>query len=187
MPRDNWQATASASSSDDPPTKAVDGDAATRWSLGHGMQPGDWFQLDLGSTQTFDQVVLDTGASSGDFARQYEVYTSDDGTDWGEPIATGSGSTVPRILLPTTARYIRVVNEVSSGSWWSLHDVSVLAPEGRTTSPDATSDGLQRKNAPLPNGTQLQVTYNSGGGAATFDIPWGDTTYSYRLPATRPA
>lgn len=82
------------------------------------MQPGDWFQLDLGSTQTFDQVVLDTGASSGDFARQYEVYTSDDGTDWGEPIATGSGSTVPRILLPTTtARYIRVVNEVSSGSW----------------------------------------------------------------------
>lgn len=60
--------------------KAVDGDAATRWSSGHGMQAGDWFQLDLGSTRTLDQIVLDTSASSGDFARQYEAYTSDDGT-----------------------------------------------------------------------------------------------------------
>ncbi|MEU0242879.1 discoidin domain-containing protein [Streptomyces sp. NPDC006235] len=195
LPRDNWQATASASSSDDPPTKAIDGDPSTRWSLGHGMQPGDWFQLDLGSTQTFDQIVLDTSASPGDFARQYEVYTSDDGTSWGEPIATGPGSTVTRILLPkTTARYVRVVNKSGSGSWWSLHDVSVLAPEGKDTKATGTSTGLQRENATLPDGTQLQVTYNSGGEAAAFDVPWGGTTYSYRLPAdaaailtTRPA
>jgi glucosylceramidase len=195
LPRGSWQATASASSSDDPPSKAIDGDAATRWSLGHGMQPGDWFQLDLGSTKTFDQIVLDTSASSGDFARQYEVYTSDDGNNWGEPIATGPGSTVTRILLPTTtARYIRVVNKASSGSWWSIHDVSVFAPAGNTTSPPATGAGLQRKNTTLPDGTKLQVTYNSGSGAATFDVPWGGTTYSYRLPAgaatiltTRPA
>jgi glucosylceramidase len=195
LPRDGWQASASASSSDDPPSKAIDGDAATRWSLGHGMQPGDWFQLDLGSAQTFDQLVLDTSASSGDFVRQYEVYASDDGTGWGKPIATGPGSTVSRILLPTTtARYIRVVNKASSGSWWSIHDVSVLAPDGKTTSSSATSAGLQRKNATLPDGTKLQVTYNSGSGAATFDVPWGGTTYSYRLPAgaatiltTRPA
>jgi O-glycosyl hydrolase len=195
LPRDGWQASASASSSDDPPSKAIDGDAATRWSLGHGMQPGDWFQLDLGSTQTFDQLVLDTSASSGDFVRQYEVYTSDDGTGWGKPIATGPGSTVSRILLPTTtARYIRVVNKASSGSWWSIHDVSVFVSDGKTASPPATSAGLQRKNATLPDGTKLQVTYNSGSGAATFDVPWGGTTYSYRLPAgaaailtTRPA
>ncbi|WP_330285892.1 discoidin domain-containing protein [Streptomyces sp. NBC_00576] len=184
LPRDGWQASASATSSDDPPSKAIDGDATTRWSLGHGMQPGDWFQVDLGSSQTFDQLVLDTSASSGDFVRQYEVYTSDDGTSWGKPIATGPGSTVSRTLLPTTtARYIRVVNKASSGSWWSIHDVSVFASDGRTTSPPATSTGLQRKNATLPDGTKLQVTYNSGSGAATFDVPWGGTTYSYRLPA----
>ncbi|WP_328777982.1 discoidin domain-containing protein [Streptomyces canus] len=184
LPRDGWQASASASSSDDPPSKAIDGDATTRWSLGHGMQPGDWFQVDLGSSQTFDQLVLDTSASSGDFVRQYEVYASDDGTSWGKPIATGPGSTVSRILLPTTtARYIRVANRASSGSWWSIHDVSVFASDGKTTSNPATSAGLQRKNATLPDGTKLQVTYNSGSGAATFDVPWGGTTYSYRLPA----
>jgi hypothetical protein len=163
--------------------------------IGLVQQPGDWFQLDLGSAQTFDQIVLDTSASSGDFARRYELYTSDDGTTWDKPIATGPGSTVTRILLPTTtARYIRVVNKAGSGSWWSLHDVSVLAPDGRATSTADSNSGLQRRNVGLPDGTQLQVTYNSGGGSATFDVPWGSTTYSYRLPAgaaaifsTRPA
>ncbi|CAL9371396.1 hypothetical protein SUDANB1_00871 [Streptomyces sp. enrichment culture] len=195
LPRDNWQASASASSSDDPPSKVIDGDASTRWSLGHSMQPGDWFQLDLGSEQTFDQIVLDTTASSGDFVRQYEVYTSNDGSTWGKPIATGPGSTVTRILLPTTtARYIRVVNKASSGSWWSIHDLSVLAPEGKATTNASSGKGLQRKSAQLPDGTRLSVTYNSGSGAASFDVPWGGTTYSYRLPAgaaailtTRPA
>ncbi|MFE8990696.1 discoidin domain-containing protein [Streptomyces collinus] len=195
LSRDGWQATASASSSDDPPSKAIDGDASTRWSSGHGMQPGDWFQLDLGSTETFDQLVLDSTASSGDFARQYEVYTSDDGTNWGEPVATGPGSTVTRILLPkSTARYIRVVNKAGSGSWWSIHDVSVLAPDGKATSSTGKSSGLQRKSATLPDGTRLQVAYNSGSKAATFGVPWGGTTYSYRLPSgaaailtTRPA
>ncbi|MET8081858.1 discoidin domain-containing protein [Streptomyces sp. NPDC005303] len=184
LSRDGWQATASASSSDDPPSKAIDGDASTRWSSGHGMQPGDWFQLDLGSTETFDQLVLDSTASSGDFARQYEVYTSDDGTNWGEPVATGPGSTMTRILLPkSTARYIRVVNKAGSGSWWSIHDVSVLAPDGKATSSTGKGSGLQRKSATLPDGTRLQVAYNSGTSAAVFGIPWGSTTYTYRLPA----
>jgi glucosylceramidase len=184
LPRDSWQATASASSSDDPPAKAIDGDTATRWSSGHGMQPGDWFQLDLGSTKTFNQIVLDTSASSGDFARQYEVYTSDDGTTWDKPMATGPGSTVTRILLPTTtARYIRVVNKSNSGSWWSIHDLSVLAPDGTVTSNADVTKGVQRKSAQLPDGTRLSVAYNSGTRTAAFDIRWGGTTYSYRLPA----
>ncbi|MFJ7296455.1 discoidin domain-containing protein [Streptomyces collinus] len=85
------------------------------------------------STQTFDQLVLDTTASSGDFVRQWMVYTSNDGTTWGKPVATGPGSTVTRIQLPTTARYIRVVNKASSGSWWSISDVSVYAPGGKIT------------------------------------------------------
>ncbi|WP_051865616.1 discoidin domain-containing protein [Streptomyces griseus] len=184
LSRDGWQASASASSSDDPPSKAIDGDASTRWSLGHGMQPGDWFQVDLGSTQTFDQVVLDTTTSSGDYVRQYEVSTSDDGITWSKPIATGAGSTVARILLPTTtARYIRVTNEAGSGSWWSIHDLTVLAPYGKATTSASETGGVQRKSAAMPDGTRLTAVYNSGGSIATFDVPWGDTTYSYRLPA----
>ncbi|MFI6809092.1 discoidin domain-containing protein [Streptomyces luteogriseus] len=135
------------------------------------------------STQTFDQLVLDTTASSGDIVRQWKVYTSTDGTTWGKPVATGPGSTVTRIQLPTTTRYIRVVNKASSGSWWSIDDVSVYAPGGTITAATSPNTGPQRKNTTLPDGTRLQVAYNSGMGMAVFDIPWGSTTYTYRLPA----
>ena len=85
LPRSGWTVSASASDSGEPASNAIDGDPATRWSTGHGMQPGDWFQLDLGSRQTFNQIVLDTTASPGDFVRQYEVSVSDDGTNWSQP------------------------------------------------------------------------------------------------------
>jgi O-glycosyl hydrolase len=184
LPRDGWTASASASNPNEPPAHAIDADPATRWSTGHGMQPGDWFQIDLGSRQTFNQLVLDTSGSSGDFARQYEVYVSDDGTNWGQPIATGPGSTVTKILVPqVTGRYIRVVNNGSSGSWWSIHELNVLAPAGPANVEIGSDSSVQRKTAVLPDGTQLLVVYNSGRTVATFDVPWGDTTYAYRLPA----
>lgn len=112
------------------------------------------------------------------------MYVCDDGTSWGKPIATGPGSTVTRVLLPSaTARQIRVVNKSSSGSWWSIHDVSALAPDGKATSNADATEGVQRESAQLPDGTRLSVTYNSGSDTAAFDVPWGDTTYRYRLPA----
>jgi hypothetical protein len=148
------------------------------------MLPGDWFQLDLGSQQTFNQLVLDTSGSSGDFVRQYQVYVSGDGTNWGQPIATGPGSTVTKILFPQVGgRYIRVVNEGSAGSWWSIHELNVLAPDGAASVAARSDSGVQRKTAVLPDGTQLLVAYNSGHSVATFDVSWGDTTNAYRLPA----
>jgi len=195
LSRDGWSVSASASNPGEPPGNAIDGDPATRWSTGHGMQPGDTFQLDLGARQTFNQIVLDTTASSGDFVRQYQVFVSDDGMNWGQPIATGPGSTVTKILVPqVTARHIRIVNEGSAGSWWSIHELNVLAPGGPASVAAPSDGGVQRKTAVLPDGTQLLVAYNSGRSVATFDVPWGAVTNGYRLPAgaaaiftTRPA
>jgi glucosylceramidase len=183
LPRGGWTASASASSPTEPAGRAIDGDPATRWSTGRGMQSGDWFQIDLGSEQTFNQVVLDTTGSSGDSARRYELFVSNDGTNWGQPIATGPGSPVNNILVPqVTGRYIRVVNQGGAGSWWSIHELNVLAPAGPASVGAGSDSGLQRKTAVLPDGTQLLVAYNSGRSVATFDVPWGDTTYAYRLP-----
>jgi hypothetical protein len=148
------------------------------------MQSGDWFQIDLGSQQTFNQLVLDTTGSSGDSARRYELYVSNDGTNWGQPIATGPGSPVNNILIPqATGRYIRVVNKGSAGNWWSIHEVNVLAPGAPASMAAGSDSDVQRKTAVLPDGTQLLVVYNAGRSVATFDVPWGDTTYAYRLPA----
>jgi O-glycosyl hydrolase len=190
LSRAGWTVSASASSPDDPAGQAIDGDIGTRWSTGHGMAPGDWFQIDLGTSQTFDQLVLDAAASSGDFVRQYQVLTSDDGVTWSDPIATGPGTTLTRILLPpVTARFIRLVNQGSSGSWWSIHELNILAPSAAAAVPGPAAaggpgggGGVQRTTATMPDGTQLEVVYNSGHAVATFPVRWADTTYTYSLP-----
>jgi glucosylceramidase len=194
LPRTGWTVSASASSPDDPVDNAIDGNPATRWSSGQGQQPGDWVQVDLGSRQTFDRIVLDTTGSPGDGVVRYEVQASDDGTTWSAPVATGPGSTVTTIQVPTTTgRFIRVTDLGSSGSWWSIHELTVQAP-GPPAPAAGQSGDVQRRTAQLADGTRLNVVYNSGKQPATFDVVWGTATYTYRLPVgaaaiftTRPA
>jgi glucosylceramidase len=73
------------------------------------------------------RLVLDTGASTGDYPRGYRVSVSDDGVRWSDPVAAGAGSgqltTVP-LVVPAT-RHIRVTLTEDSGSWWSVADVRV--------------------------------------------------------------
>jgi hypothetical protein len=141
LPRGTWTPTASVSNSGQPPTNALDGDSKTRWSTGQAHANGQWFQVDLGSAQTFYQIDMDSGISAGDYAHGYQVQVSNDGTNWGAPIAIGSGSaqTVSVIFAKQTARYIRVVQTGSSGQWWSLHEFNVLSEAASTIQSSAPS------------------------------------------------
>ena len=126
--------------------------------------------------------MLDTTGSPGDGVVRYQVQISDDGTTWSTPIATGPGSTVTTIQVPpATGRFIRVTDQGSSGSWWSIHELTVQAPGEPAPAADQSGD-VQRRTAQLPDGTQLNVVYNSGKQLATFDVVWGSATYTYRLP-----
>ena len=88
--------------------------------------------MDLGSAQTFHQIEMDSSVSAGDYAHGYQVYVSNDGTNWGASISVGNGSsqTVSVVFANQTARYIRVVQTGSSGQWWTLHEFSVLTDSG---------------------------------------------------------
>jgi len=83
--------------------------------------------VDMAATKTFSQIVLDSGTSTGDYPRGYQVFVSNDGTNWGSAIATGSGTgQVVTITFATqSARYIRVVQTGSVGNWWSMHEFNV--------------------------------------------------------------
>ena len=88
LSRTNWVATAFSSPTiccyGDTPPKAIDGDGGTRWSSGVGQAPNNqWFQIDMGTPQTFDRIVMDAGSSGQDYPRAYQVYVSNDGTNWG--------------------------------------------------------------------------------------------------------
>jgi glucosylceramidase len=105
---------------------AVDDDATTRWTTGAAQAPGQWLQIDLGSAQTIRRVVLDTGADRGDYPRGYTLETSTDGSTWTtQAQGTGSGQLTTIDFPATSARYVRVTQTGSSGSWWSVADLRV--------------------------------------------------------------
>ena len=53
--------------------------------------PNDqWFQIDMGTPRTFERIVMDAGASGGDYPRAYEVFVSNDGFNWGNYVASGA-------------------------------------------------------------------------------------------------
>lgn len=130
LPRTDWIATASDESPwpSDAIEHMLDGDVDTRYSSGTGQYNGMWMQVDLGQTQTFDQLVLDAGSSAGDYTRSADVYVSTDGENWTKVSAmTGDGEQLVQLVeFPTqTARYIKVVNTGSAGSWWSVSEFNL--------------------------------------------------------------
>ena len=107
---------------------AIDGDFWTSWSTGTKQSEGQWFKIDMGQAQTFDKIVLENGWAPYDYPRGYKVYVSDDGENWGEAVATGSGSqSITKITFePQTKRYIKLEQTGSdSYYWWSIYEVDV--------------------------------------------------------------
>jgi hypothetical protein len=129
LPRGSWIASASASIGGDTPANALDGNAGTRWSTGQPQTNGQWFQVDLGSPQTFFQIEMDSGLSAGDFAHGFQVLVSNDGINWGSPLVTGVGSSqvISVTFASQTTRYVRVSQTGSAAQWWSLHELNLLA------------------------------------------------------------
>jgi hypothetical protein len=127
LPRTGWVASATPSSATDVPARALDGNASTRFTTGAAQANGQLFQVDMQTTQTFSQLTLDAGTSTGDFPRGYQVFVSSDGINWGSGIATGTGSTqlVTISFTARSARFVRVVQTGSAGSWWSIHEFNV--------------------------------------------------------------
>jgi glucosylceramidase len=126
-----WQATAVPAGPADPcctgdvASQAVDDDASTRYTTGAAQAPGQYLQVDLGRPERLARLVLDTGASTGDYPAGYSVTVSQDGTAWSAPVAAGAGSgQLTTISLDGgPVRYVRVTLTASSGSWWSVADV----------------------------------------------------------------
>ncbi|PJI86766.1 discoidin domain-containing protein [Luteimicrobium subarcticum] len=117
-------ATATASSAAGDAGLAIDADGSTRWSSGAAQAPGQYVQVDLGKATVFRRVAVDAGGNLGDYARGWTVSTSLDGTHWRDAASgVGTGQLTNVDLRLTLARYVRVTQTASSGSWWSVADV----------------------------------------------------------------
>jgi glucosylceramidase len=102
---------------------AIDDDASTRWSNGAAQAPGQYLQVDLGRRKDFRRVAVDSGGNLGDYARDWELSVSDNGTSW-RAIASGAGAgQLTNIdVRRTSARYVRITSTGAASNWWSIAD-----------------------------------------------------------------
>ncbi|HEY0804118.1 MAG TPA: discoidin domain-containing protein, partial [Pseudonocardiaceae bacterium] len=70
-----------------PASAAFDGNTTTRWSS--AFSDPQWLQVDLGTTATVDQVVLQWEAA---FASAFQIQVSPDGTNWTSIFTTTTGT-----------------------------------------------------------------------------------------------
>ena len=135
-----WTASSNTSSgSGDAPANAIDGNTSTRFSSDADQASGMYFQVNLGSAQAFNQIEMNAGGSTGDYARGYNVEVSSNGTSF-TSVATGTGTSSPQTVTFTaqTAQYIRVVlTAASTTNWWSIAEFTAYT-SGSGTSPPPT-------------------------------------------------
>jgi hypothetical protein len=127
LSRTGWVASASVSGGG-AAANALDGNETTRWSTGQAQTAGQWFEVNMLGPQTFDEITIDAGPSTGDFPRGYTVAVSNDGTTWTQ-VASGTGSS-PLIAVTfsqQTAQYIQVKQTLSGATtnWWSIAEFNV--------------------------------------------------------------
>jgi putative heme-binding domain-containing protein len=137
--RDSWKLTASHN-----PNKlaaAIDGNRGSRWDTGTTQRPGMWFRIELPELTKVLSLNLDTRGSNDDFPRGFVVHLSDNGSDWGTPVAKGR-ATQPNVEIelddrkPT--RHIRITQTgISRQKYWSIHELTIKglsAKDGRPMS-----------------------------------------------------
>lgn len=142
-----WTASSSTGySAADAPQNAINGDSGARFSSDADQEPGMDFEVNMGSAQTFNQIEMDSGGYSGDYARGYDVEVSNDGTKW-TPVYFAAGGSSPETanFSGQTAQYIRILLTASSSTnWWSMTSFTVYdnPPSTDTASAPATGGSL---------------------------------------------
>jgi hypothetical protein len=146
-----WTASSNTSSSAaDAPANAIDGNINTRFSSDADQAAGMYWQVNLGSSQTFNQIEMNSGPSSGDYAVGYNVEVSTDGSTF-TSVATGTGTSSPETVTfaAQTAQYIRVVLTTGvSPNWWSIAEFTVYTS-------GSSSGGGGGGGTPPPTGGSL--------------------------------
>jgi hypothetical protein len=108
---------------------AINGDHWTGWrDMTNTQYPGQWFQVDMKQSQTFDKIVLDNTWALWDSPQEYEVRISNDGASWSKVIAAGKGELgITKITFPTQrARWIRITQTGTSKTYhWSIYELGV--------------------------------------------------------------
>lgn len=137
---------ATASLKSDSARLAIDGDPNTRWTTGTPQRMGQYIEIDLGGSRTFNQVTLDSQYKRNEGPSKYSVAVSSNGRDFNE-VATGrgNGGTTSIYFPDQSARYVRVTQTGwKRYYWWSVNELTVGM--AATTRPSISGSALNRAN-----------------------------------------
>ena len=158
-----WVASSNTNSSaGDAPQNAISGDTGARFSSDAAQASGMYWQVNMGSAQSFNQIEMDSGGYSTDYARGYNVEVSTNGTTF-TSVATGTGTSSPETVAfaTQTAQYIRVVlTQATSPSWWSMVNFtaySVSLADGSTNIVLVNKDVTSGVNASVDTGVPVSA------------------------------
>jgi len=137
----NWTAFASVADSsflfsgDKIPIKinahnAIDNDHWTGWrDMTKTQYPGQYFMVDMKTAQQFSQIVLENSWALWDSPKEYSVYVSKDGKEWGLPISKGKGHLGMTTISfkPQSARFIKIIQTGQDPTYhWSIYELQVF-------------------------------------------------------------
>ena len=136
--RARWKVTASSfEKNEGEPGNSVDGQDGTfwhsRWSKDAPAHP-HWLVVDFGQTLNVGSVTAlpRQGGNSNGRVKDYEIYVSTDGKEWGAPVAKGSwknsgSEQTAKLKTPAKGRYLKfvAVSEVEGQKFASIAELDV--------------------------------------------------------------
>ncbi|WP_030487527.1 CARDB domain-containing protein [Micromonospora chokoriensis] len=163
-------------------SKVVDGNAGSYWESVNNSFP-QWVQVDLGSSQSVNQVVLKLPTSGwGTRTQTLSVRGSTNGSSFTDLLGSqtytfnpASGSTATINFSSTSTRYVRIT--VTANSGWPAGQLSELEVYGSGgTTPDTTAPSAPSNLSYTQSGTTISLNWvastdNAGGsGVAGYDV-----------------
>ena len=122
-------------------TMAFDNNTSTFWHTEYwGSEPKCPHTLIIDMAKSYAVTAItytarNDGADNG-LVRDYEVYLSQDGTSWGEPVASGqfrrnTSTSVLKLARTTNGRYLKFVakSEIRNRAWTAVAEIGIQAAE----------------------------------------------------------
>ncbi len=125
---------------DAPPLRtlwAIDGLPNTCWTTDRAMQPGDWFQVDLGHQQPLAGITLDHAFAPGEYPRGLRVEVAADERSWQTVAELSEDDVRTRLdggrLTIRFSAYPRLIRLTQLGRTpydrWSIYEFDILPPD----------------------------------------------------------
>jgi hypothetical protein len=150
-----------------PASNATDGNLSTRWSS--AFSDPQWLEVDLGSTQSICQVVINWETAYG---KAFQIQTSNDNSTWTTIFSTTTGTGGTQTLNITgSGRYIRMNGTVRGTQYgYSIFEFQVYAGSGSTggDTVTVTNPGAQSSTVGTAVSLQIQASDSASGQTLTY-------------------